>query len=295
MRSRTLCILFLLGILICSCGCLSLPSSGDLDVFEYSSPMEKNSGWDDEAGSYAPAPVQAVTEAYSDGGSATESKIIRTASVNLEVTDVDAVIGQLESIAAEQGGYLSSSNAGDPVSASAYATVILRIPAGGFDAAMDDIRALGSVRSQNVNTQDVTEEYVDLQARLDALEHQYEQYSRIMEKAETVEDILRVQVEMERVQVEIERITGRMRYLDNRIDLATITVSLHEPTPVGADVGHDFAAVFNSAIEAFLFTIDAIIILFFMLLPLIMISGGCYGIYRWRKSKKKEKTESGEN
>jgi hypothetical protein len=292
MRSKILCIISLLGILICSCGCLSLPSAGDLDLYEPGYQMEKSGGWYDEVAS-APAPVQAVAEASSGDGSAAESKIIRTASVNLEVTDVEGAIAQLEDIAAQQGGYISSSNAGDPVSASAYATVILRIPAAGFDAAMDDIQVLGSVRSQNVNTQDVTEEYVDLQARLDALEYQYEQYSRIMERAETVEDILRVQVEMERVQVEIESLTGRMRYLDNRIDLATITVSLHEPTPVGADVGHDFAAVFNAAIEAFLFTIDAIIILFFMLLPLILIGGGCYGVYRWRKSKKTEKIEQG--
>jgi hypothetical protein len=295
MRSTTLCILSLLCILICSCGCLSLPSSGDLDVFEYSSPMEKNAGWDDEVASYAPAPVQAVVEASSGGTSASDVKVIKTACLNLDVTDVGDVLAEIKSIAAQQGGYLSSSNAGDPGSTGAYATAVLRVPADHFDSAMEGVRVLGTVRSQTVNNEDVTEEYVDLQARLGALEHQYDQYSRIMEKAETVEDILHVQVEMERVQVEIERITGRMRYLDNRIDLATITVHLREPTPVGADVGHDFAAVFNAAIEAFLFTIDAIIILLFMLLPLIVIGGGCYGIYRWRKSKKTEKNEPGEN
>jgi hypothetical protein len=294
MRSTTLCILTLLGILICSCGCLSLPSSGDLEVFEYSSPMEKNGGWDDEVAS-APARDQAVAEAPAASGSAPDTKIIKTAFLNLEVADVDGVTAQLKNIATQHGGYLSSSNAGDPGSASAYATVVLRVPADHFDASMDDIRVLGSVRSQTVNNEDVTEEYVDLQARLDALEHQYEQYSRIMEKAEEVEDILRVQVEMERVQVEIERITGRMRYLDNRIDLATITVSLREPTPVGADVGHDFIAVINAAVEGFLFTVDAIIILFFTLLPLVLIGGGCYGVYRWRKSKKAKKIEPGEN
>jgi len=292
MRSRTLCILMLLGVLICSCGCLSLPPAGDLDIFEPGYQNEKSSG----SGS-TPLPAArdlAAVDALSEDGSATESKIIKTASINLEVSDVDGVMGQLKAIGAQKGGYVSSSNAGDPASGSAYATVILRIPADGFDSTMDQIRALGSVRSQTVNAEDVTEEYVDLQARLDALEHQHEQYSRIMEKAETVEDILRVQVEIERVQVEIERITGRMRYLDSRIDLATITVSLREPTPVGSDVGHDFAAVFNAAIEGFLFTIDAVIILFFTLLPLILVSGGLYGVYRLRKRKKAGKKEPGE-
>lgn len=293
MRSRTLCILALLGLLLFSCGCLSLPSAGDLDLYEPGYQMEKSSG------SAVMSPVPAVRDdavyASSESDSAPDTKIIKTAYLNLEVADVDGATAQLQGIAAQQGGYLSSSNAADPGGAGAYATAVLRVPADRFDAALDEILVLGTVKSQTVNNEDLTEEYVDLQARLSALEHQYEQYSRIMEKAEEVEDILRVQVEMERVQVEIERITGRMRYLDNRIDLATITVSLREPTPVGADVGHDFAEVFNTAIEGFLFTIDAIIILFFMLLPLILIGGGCYGIYRWRRKNKARKIEPGEN
>jgi hypothetical protein len=285
MRSRTLCVLTLLGVLLCSCGCLSLPSAGDLNNYEPAFQVEKSSG------STVTSPVPAAVRddaAYvsSEADVATESKIIKTASISLEVSDVDMATAQLEGIGVQQDGYVSSSNAGDPGSGSAYATVVLRVPADHFDAAMDDVRALGTVRSQTVNADDVTEEYVDLQARLDALDHQYEQYARIMEKAETVEDILSVQVEMERVQVEIERITGRIRYLDNRIDLATITVTLREPTPVGSDVGHDFAAVFNTAIEGFLFTIDAIIVLFFMLLPLILLGGGLYGVYRLRKRRK---------
>ncbi|MDG6256334.1 MAG: DUF4349 domain-containing protein [Methanomicrobiaceae archaeon] len=290
MRSRVLGILTLLGVLVCSCGCLSLPAAGDFSVSEF---------YTGTAGSSQEIVVQAAydrkaAEASSGAGSVSDAKIIRTASVSLEVSDFEGVLEELESIGARQGGYVSSSNAGVPGTGSAHATVILRIPADRFDATMDHIRALGTVRSQTVNAQDVTEEYVDLQARIDALEHQYEQYSRIMEKAETVEDILRVQVEMERVQVEMERITGRLRYFDNRIDLATITVSLREPTPVGTGIGHDFAAVFNAAIEAFLFTVDAIIIVFFILLPLILVGGGIYGVYRVRKRKKTGNNKPGE-
>jgi hypothetical protein len=109
-----------------------------------------------------------------------------------------------------------------------------------------------------------------------------------MEKAEEVEDILRVQVEIERVQVEIERITGRMQYLDDRIDFATITVSLTEPTPVGGDLGHDFADVFNQAIGAFLTTVDLLIIAFFALLPLALLGGGVWAIMNRRRLKNRK-------
>jgi hypothetical protein len=102
-----------------------------------------------------------------------------------------------------------------------------------FDATVSEIKSLGTLRSASVNSQDVTEEYVDLQAQKAALQLQLEQFNRIMVKADKIEDILKIQVEIGRVQVDLDRLEGRLRYLNNRIDLGTITVSLQEPAPLG--------------------------------------------------------------
>jgi lipoprotein signal peptidase len=77
-----------------------------------------------------------------------------------------------------------------------------------------------------------------------------------------------------------------MRYLNNRIDLSTITVNLQEPEPVGGETGHSFIAAINNGIAGFFGMIDAIIVILFTLLPLIIIGVVAYGVYRWKKGKK---------
>jgi hypothetical protein len=99
----------------------------------------------------------------------------------------------------------------------------------------------------------------------------------------TVEDILATQSHIERVQVELDRLEGRLRYLDNRIDLATITVSLTEPAPIGGDTAHGFVPAINAGIAGFFSMIDALIVLFFTLLPLAIIGAAAIGIYRWHR------------
>ncbi|MDT8358266.1 MAG: DUF4349 domain-containing protein, partial [Methanomicrobiaceae archaeon] len=226
-----------------------------------------------------------------DGGSADTQKFISTAHLDLDTPDVSRAARECEAVAVVHGGFASSSSLSTDATGKVYGTVVLRVPAVSFRAAMDALEGLGEVKRSSIDSSEVTEEYVDLTARLEALSHQKEQYLRIMEKAETVEDILKVQTEIERVQVEIERITGRLRYLDNRIDLATITISLREPVVVGATGGHDFTEVFNEAIKALLFTVDALIVLVFALLPLAVIAGLGYGLYRWNRRRRAEEKD----
>jgi hypothetical protein len=106
-----------------------------------------------------------------------------------------------------------------------------------------------------------------------------------MKQSIKVEDIIRVQEQIDRVQTELNRLEGRLKYLNSRIDLSTITVNLQEPEPVGGDTGHNFVTTINEGIAGFFGMIDAIVIILFTLLPLIIIGGIGYGIYRWKKVK----------
>lgn len=276
---------FILVILLlsCTCGCLSLP--GNTEPFISEDEMATG-GW----GHSSSLPME--EEAYetaeagyldADDGFSPDQQIIKTASIGLDIMDIEGSIAEISRISASYGGFVSSSNLQKDTGGTISASVVIRVRADQFDQALEALRGLGTVRWQTMNADDVTEEYIDLEARLHALNTQKEQYERIMDKAEEIEDILRIQVEIERVQVQIEQITGRIRYLENRVDLATISVSLHEPVPVGKDMEHDFVEVLNAGLRGFLLTIDAIIVVFLSLLPLILLGGGIYGIYRWRK------------
>ncbi|MDI6876711.1 MAG: DUF4349 domain-containing protein [Methanomicrobiales archaeon] len=273
-----LCVLFILAA-----GCAGIPASSS----ENALPPLSGGGLDflsdrTQEGGQASS---ALPERESGGGASTgtleSQKIVRTARIHLEVQDVPAAVSALEDAAREGGGYIASSSLRRDSSDRSYAEVVLRVPAGGYSRLVEEIPPLGKVLSREERGQDVTEEYIDLQARKRALDCQLEQYQRIMLKAERVEDVLKVQTEIERVQVEIERVAGRLRYLNDRIDLATITVSLAEPVPVGEGVRHDFAATLNTGILGFFWTIDLIVVLFFALLPLLVLGGGALVVYRW--------------
>lgn len=278
MKSMASASLVILIAAVLLCGCISFPDSG---LVSFDEQPALSGGTAQEKMNTPYAESQDDTGA---GNAGMDHQVIKTASLEIWDSDVAGTSRALAEIATTNGGYLASSNIYRDMADRFSATVVLRVPAETFHVTLEDIHALGDIRSETTRIDDVTEEYVDLQARSQALNRQLEQYVRIMEKAENVEEILQVQVEIERVQIAIEQITGRIQYLENAIKYATISVSVHEPTMVGGTGGHDFIAVFNEAIGGLLFTVDAVIILFFALLPLILLGAGAYGIYRWRKA-----------
>jgi Domain of unknown function (DUF4349) len=163
---------------------------------------------------------------------------------------------------------------------------VLRVPQAQFDSTMEGVKAVGTVKSISTSGEDVTEEYVDLQAHKTSYQNQLAQYNEIMKKADKIEDVIKIQAQINQVQTALDRLEGRMRYLESRIDLSTINVNLQEPEPVGGETGHSFVTAINEGIGGFFGMIDGLIVLFITFLPLIIIGGAAYGVYRWRKNKK---------
>ncbi len=288
--STLLLLLALLAIGLWCAGCVS-PNITGSPSYQKTSEEAVYDGYSSGSGGggsfYAPVPA---TEPGAWAGD--DQKIIRTARIDLEVADVPATRDALQAIATANDGYVGSLSmnrySGDRLSAS----LVMRVPASAFDQAISSISALGTLKSQSIQAEDVTEEYVDLQARRNALANQLLQYQRIMEKAENVSEIMEVQVEIERVQVEIDRIDGRLKYLDSRIDYATITVSFREPEPVGAGNGPSITSVINESIAGFLGVAAGLFILLVSLIPVIILVLVVYAIYRWWKGRRREKKET---
>jgi len=276
-----------IGLVVMTAGCTSLSPTDQVtkdstqDIWTAETRMVAT-------GSSGPVPMATQTPSYSGSGAAVviDTKIIKTATLNLEVKDIPGSIELLKTIATEKGGYLSSTNMRKGNDGFLTASVIIRVPAAQFDTTLAGAKALGAVKSVSTQGQDVTEEYVDLTAQKTSYQNQLNQYNEILKKCVNVEDIITVQQQIDRVQTELNRLDGRLKYLDNRIDLSTITVNMQEPEPVGGDTGHNFVTTINEGIGGFFGMIDVIIILFITLLPLIIIGGAAYGIYRWRKGKK---------
>jgi len=290
MKNKLIPLIAVFIAMVAAAGCMGFPNAGfDLssasqDISTGRVVSESRIAYAGEAGS-APMPTSALSEPGS-GISGIDSKIIKTAYLSIEVEDVFGSIETLKNLASQKGGYLSSTNIQKNYNDRLSGSVIIRVPAAEFENTLTGVRALGTVRSASTQGQDVTEEYVDLQAQKNSYQNQLAQYNEIMKKAVKVEDVITVQQQIDRVQTELNRLEGRLKYLDSRIDLSTITVNLQEPEPVGGETGHNFVSTINEGIAGFFGMIDAIIILVFTLLPLILLGGAGYAIYRWRKGRK---------
>jgi hypothetical protein len=290
MNYKVIALLVVCIAMVVAAGCTGLPagiidtSSSSQDISNSRLQAESKMA---DTGSAAPLPLPTSTPVQSGSGtSAIETKIIRTASLTIEVKDVPGSVEVLKNLATRNGGYISSTNIQNNYNNRLTGSVILRVPAAEFENTLTGVKAIGTVKSVSTQGQDVTEEYVDLQAQKTSYQNQLAQYNEIMKKAVKVDDVIIVQQQIDRVQTELNRLEGRLKYLDSRIDLSTITVNLQEPEPVGGETGHNFVSTINEGISGFFGMIDVVIIILFTLLPLIIIGGAGYGIYRWRKGKK---------
>jgi hypothetical protein len=191
---------------------------------------------------FAPAPVAA---------SRPQSRmVIKTASLNVEISNYEEALAQIQKIAAQYGGYLISSTTQTLASNVKSGNVTIRIDARNFETALQELKKLAQkVEQESVQGSDVTEEFYDLTARLENKRKAEKRYQEILASAKTTKDILEVEQALTNVREEIERLEGRKRYLEDQIALSTITINLHEPYPLMASGQYGFLAKMRRGIE----------------------------------------------
>ena len=164
-----------------------------------------------ESGS--PAPAQRV--------------IIRTGSIVVEVPDLAIASAQLEARVDALGGYVEDSTATEEM-----IHLAARVPSAQLDAFLDEAAALGEERSRSVSGRDVTEEYADIGAELDNLLALRDRLRALLDKAQNVEEILKVERELTRVQTRIDSLTGRKERIEKDVALSMVSVTLQKkPEP----------------------------------------------------------------
>jgi cbb3-type cytochrome oxidase subunit 3 len=292
MNYKVIALMVVCIAVVAAAGCMGVPSkvleqtAGSSDasyVYSSSNAARVSSDAKMSSGGYA-APVPAATAVPTIvSGSGIETRIIKTAYITIEVTDVTGSVDLLKNLVTAKGGYLSSSSVSEGYNGRLSGTVVLRIPQAEFENTLAGVKAVGTVKSVSTQGEDVTEEYVDIQAQKTSYQNQLAQYNEIMKKAVKVSDVIEIQQQIDRVQTELNRLEGRLKYLNSRIDMSTITVTVQEPEPVGGETGHNFVTTINEGIAGFIGMIDFIIIVFLTLLPLMILSAIGYWIYRWRK------------
>ena len=180
------------------------------------------------------APVGAMMTAPqakggSGGGESFQRMLVQTASLNLEVWDVGQVVTQAEEMVVTAGGYVQSKNNSEDASAS----LVLRIPADKLSGTVDGLAGLGTVTYRNTGNRDVTEEYIDVEARLKNMVALRDRLRQLLDRAVDVKDIVAIEAELNRVQSEIDSFEARRKTLKDEVDFATVYLNLDRKTVLG--------------------------------------------------------------
>ncbi|MCC5828301.1 MAG: DUF4349 domain-containing protein [Phycisphaeraceae bacterium] len=151
-----------------------------------------------------------------------ERILIYDASLGLVVADIRQTMQAILDLGQTLGGHLQQMD---------QRNITLRVPADQFHEAVARIERLGEITDRNVRGQDITEEMIDLRLRLETARQMRQRLVDLLDRAESVEDTLKIERELSRIVGEIERMQGRIRYLTDRAALSTITVTLNSPLP----------------------------------------------------------------
>lgn len=154
--------------------------------------------------------------------------IIKTATVRVSIggNDFSRGVHEATSVAERYGGYVVATTVDDE--GKGFASATLRIPADRFGDALRAVRAVGTVQREEITGEDVTQQVIDLEARLRNLRAQEVVLLRLMDDAGSVLETIRIQEHLSDVQLATERLRGQLRYLDDQVAFSTIFVELRQ-------------------------------------------------------------------
>lgn len=240
---------------------------------------------------------EALTAPSSTGGGMTASVpklVVVNKTLRIETSDVDTAITRIRQMAARAGAdiaqmqvatandqpvYLVSPSSGQEVtpdsSTPLRAYVVVTVPTAKYAAFLDEAVRLGRVLYQSENTDDVTQQHIDLQARLGNLKAEQARLRQLFAKASNVRDMLAVESELTRVQGDIESLQGQITYLERQAARATVTLELTEPQPIVSPTGTDWGVktALTDSVRAFVTTLNTLIVLLGPLVAIVIFVG----------------------
>jgi len=223
------------------------------------------------------------------GGS---SKVEETGSVNLTVGigRLEPVLTRLTNLATAEGGFVANTqtqSGGGATTAVSAGNITLQVPEASFGTVVAQVQTFGKVTALTTRGTDVTGQYVDLQARIAALEASRDQYLTIMTKATSISDVLAVQAQLDNLQTQIEQLQGQLQVLTSETTYGTLVVSVSErgvrPPPVHP-ARSGLASAWHGAVSGFAAAFDGLIRIagpaLFVLLCLAALA--VFGRLAWR-------------
>lgn len=205
------------------------------------------------------------------------NRIVRTANVDLEVGKgrLNATINQATDVVRRAKGIYVGSSTSVPSGDPASGQVTFRVPVDAFEPVLRELKGLGTYRGEKSSTDDVTNQYVDLNGQLAAWRAQERVYLRLLDRAKSVTDVIAVQNQLQQVQSNIERLQGQLNYLEDQSSFSTIVLQLSEPGaagPAGEPAGR-LARAWATAVNGLGVMAAAVLVAVVWLTPLVVVAG----------------------
>ncbi len=224
------------------------------------------------------------------------AKVVTTGTIDLALGNdpVGPAVTRLTTIADGAGGFVAQSNVQLGPSNGAVpssGTLVLQVPQAAFASVLTQVQSIAKVTSMSSTSTDVTSQYVDLQARINALQASRQQYLTILGQATSISDILAVQSQLDTIQSQIEQLQGQLNLLDSQTTYSTLTVSLsqsgHRPPPPPVPQSgvtrawHQSVSGFTSGVEWLIRIAGRT--LFVLLVLAVLVVAGRWAWRAWRR------------
>lgn len=223
-----------------------------------------------DAAALGGAPVPGVVPAAAAPG-----RIIKTAVLSLDVPKgkLATSFDRLVMIAAEAGGYVQSADKGQD-----QGSLVLKVPVQNLEPVLTQIGTVGKTKSQSISGEDVSEEFVDLDARARHWRAQEAVFLDLMTRAKTIPDTIQIQQQLSSIQSQIEQIEGRRRFLDSQTAYSTVRLTILETgavakEPKPADEQSVLGRAWDDATGVFLEVLGGTLVVLGVALPLVLVGG----------------------
>ncbi len=223
-----------------------------------------------------------------DKKEAIQQRIIKTSYLTFETESVDAMFKNIQSQVKKHKGFIQN----DETSKS-YNTIrrslVIRIPTQNFQPVIDSIaNTVKTFDNKKISLQDVTEEFVDLEARLKAKKALETRYLQLLGKAKNVKEMLEIEREVAKIREEIEAKQGRLKYLTNKVSLSTIHVEFYEYTSVVKPKSRTYISQVVKALKGGFSSLGNFVLGMLYIWPFLIIIG-ILGYYIRKRIKKRRK------
>lgn len=238
-----------------------------------------------------PAKSKAVnSDAYSESPNekdkSIEQKIIRTGNLRFETDNLETTYEQIK-IAVKKGKAFIQNDSEGKEYASVYRRITVRIPSENFDSFIKDISSgVDYFDNKEINSQDVTEEYIDIDARLKAKKKLENRYLELLAKANKMSEMLAIEAQLSAIREEIEAKEGQLRYMQNQVSLSTITIEFYKTVAEESGVTISYGAKVWNAVKSGFYGISSFFLGLLEIWPFIIIAVALFYFIRKRFKKK---------